>query len=160
MTTIRTLNALAFLTALLLLCGCGSTTAGTRSPDWTATDDAGIQHSLTDYRNAVVVLEFASVDGDTEDRVSPDIARVHQEFIGRPVHVFGVREGASEQAVSVYPTLVDGQSLISAYNVRVAPTVVVIGVRGTIIFHEQDCAGGLDTRVAAVIRSDLASARR
>lgn len=160
MTMMGTLKTAGLLTAILLLCGCSSTTAGKGSPDWTATDDAGIQHSLTDYRGAVVVLEFASVDGTVEDRVSRDIARVHQEFVGQPVHVFGVVESPADHAVSVYPVLVNGESLISAYNVRVAPTVVVIGVRGTIIFHEQDCAGGLDTRVAAVIRSDLASARR
>lgn len=114
---------------------------GEIAPDWKLNDAKGKPHSLSDYKDKVVVLDFWATWCGPCVRTMPEIEALHKKFQKRGVEVFGINLWEESNAVAyfeekkyTYKLLLNGEPLAKAYHVNVLPTIYIIGVSGEIIY--------------------------
>ncbi|MBR6028926.1 MAG: TlpA family protein disulfide reductase [Clostridia bacterium] len=142
----------ALLVLALALCGMAlgeDTTQREMAPDFTLFDQYAVQHSLSDYRGQVVLLNFWTTWCPWCIREMPDLEALYHELgensgsvvilgMGGPDTVDSVSE---EEIVSfleehgfTYPCVMDRDgSLFSLWGVEALPTTWMIRADGTIM---------------------------
>jgi peroxiredoxin len=122
-----------------------SVPVGNAAPDWTLSDHSGKQHRLSDYRGEIMVLNFWSSWCGYSKLGIPAIQKIHEEYNGRRIKVFGVSfqefEGVDTVAYlrSVggdFPNLLNGETVAETYGVKGVPAYYVIDREGKVAYAE------------------------
>ena len=161
---------------ILALCGFGPTIAsqdkkssseqqmkllpvGETAPDWQLSDAEGKQHSLSEYRGKVVVMDFWATWCGLCQGVMPRLQKLHQKYKDRGVVVFGVNSWENSDPVAMmkekgysYGLLLKGEDIADAYKVTSLPAIYIIGTDGKIIYSH---AGVDDKNLASMIEKYL-----
>lgn len=150
---IKTLAAgfLSFATAM-----CIHAQTPTKAPDFTAVDADGKQHSLTELKGKIAVLEFTNPGSPVtnkpgcpymvpryENKIMQNLAAKVQQAGGVYVAVNSnyYNTAADSQAIAkkygvTYPTLIDSEGTIGkAYGAKTTPDMIVINKEGNIIYQ-------------------------
>ena len=119
--------------------------AGTLAPDWRLPDAQGREHSLSDYKGKLVLLDFWGTWCVPCRVTMPGIQSIHERFKDRGVAVLGVAIGGDEAGDPAaymrahrftYGLLLKGDEVAALYNVGVLPGLYLIGDDGRIIHAE------------------------
>lgn len=161
---------------ILALCGIGPTVAsqdrkpaqeqpakllsvGETAPDWQLTDAEGKQHSLSEYRGKVVVMDFWATWCGLCYGVMPRLQKLHEKYKDKGVIVFGINSWENSDPVEVmkkkqysYGLLLKGEDIAEAYGVTSLPAIYIIGADGKIIYRH---AGADDKNLASLIEKYL-----
>ncbi len=139
----------------------GLLAAGSKAPDWELKTPDGKVVSLKSLHGQVVVLEFWATWCVTCNVAMPGVQKVHDEFKGQPVQVFGIStfERGGDPAAFMkkkgfsYGLLLDGNKVAEKYNINGIPTFYVIGADGKVLYAKS--AIGLEKEIARIIRENL-----
>jgi peroxiredoxin len=119
----------------------GLLAVGDAAPDWTLRDAEGREHSLSEYRGRVVVLDFWATWCALCSKVMPRMEKLHRKYGGQGVAVFGVSSFETGDAAAVmrkknctYGLLLKGEEIAPAYGVETLPVVCVIGPDGRVVY--------------------------
>jgi len=134
-------------------------TVGEAAPDWRLSDAVGKEHSLADYRDRIVVIDFWATWCGPCIRAMPELQRVYDRFRDRGVEVFGVNVWEDSNAAEfmkrngyTYGLLLRGENAADAYRVPSLPTLYVIGKDGKIIRATKGLDDGLEKFLESVLR--------
>ncbi len=117
---------------------------GDIAPDWTLKDGDGVEHSMTDYRGQLVVLDFWASWCPHCKNAMPAMQRLHDDYKDRGVAILGIncRERVGVDPVEFvresgfdYPILVDGGTVAPRYRVQDIPAFFVIGPDGRLLYR-------------------------
>jgi peroxiredoxin len=140
----------------------GLLAVGDLAPDWTLRDGEGREHSLSEYRGRVVILDFWATWCAPCFKVMPRMEKLHRKYGGRGVTVFGVSTfesgdpaAAMKKKDCTYGLLLKGEEIAPAYGVETLPAVCVIGADGRVIYSH---AGTDHKNLEAVIEKHLKGA--
>lgn len=134
--------------------------AGTLAPDWRLPDAQGREHSLSDYRGRLVLLDFWGTWCVPCRVTMPGIQSIHERFAGRGVAVLGVAIGGDEAGDPAaymrahrftYGLLLKGDEVAALYNVAVLPGLYLIGDDGRIIHAEYGYREGAKDELTRMI---------
>lgn len=139
----------------------GLLAAGTEAPDWELKAPDGEVVSLKSLRGQVVVLDFWATWCVPCKIAMPGVQKLHEEFQGKPVQVFGVStwERGSDPAKFMkkkgftYGLLLDGDKVAKNYNVNGIPTFYVIGADGKVLYANAGI--GQEKEIARIIRENI-----
>lgn len=113
------------------------------APDFTLLDPEGNEHTLSDYRGKIVILDFWATWCDPCLVVMPHLQAIHERFKDQGVVVIGVNvwENGDPKALMNargwdYLLLLKGDQVAADYKVSGIPTMVVIDHGGTIVRRE------------------------
>jgi len=117
---------------------------GEVAPDWTLTDPAGREHTLSDYRGKVVLLDFWATWCGPCKLAMPGLEELHQELKAKGLEVFGLncwdQPGAAERYMEeeelTYTTLLNADPVAQTYKVSGIPTFYLVGPDGRVLMHE------------------------
>lgn len=107
---------------------------GTLAPDWKL-DAQGKEHSLSDYRGKVVVMDFWATWCGPCIAAMPVMQALHDKFQKDGVVVMGISNkeeegtdpaGLMKKKGYTYLQLLKGDSIISAYKAESLPTFYII----------------------------------
>jgi peroxiredoxin/outer membrane lipoprotein-sorting protein len=127
---------------------------GSEAADFQLKDLEGREIQLKSLRGNVVLLNFWATWCGPCRLEMPVIEKLHQQFHGKGLHVFGVndeeidtiREYVAEHEYS-FPTLVDtDQQAMNLYQIRGIPTMVVIDRSGKIAQYRMGLSRETDLR--------------
>lgn len=146
-----------FAAAMLIVGGAalaelGKVAIGNEMPDFTLTDYNGEQHSLSEYRGKVVVLEFMSQHCPWSRGAAPAIAALSKEYPARDVVFLGIdshksttqadNKAYAERAGIPYPILRDEMNVYAdAVGATRTPEMYVVDREGRLVYH-----GAFDNR--------------
>lgn len=136
-----------------------SMATGVVAPDWTLPGSDGKQHSLSDYRGQLVLLDFwATWCGPCKAKM-PHIQEIHEEFKDKGLKVISVLsgdEGHEEEALEyiqdkgyTFDLVYGNEKLSDQYMIRFLPTVMLVDREGVVI-HHRDSPGindGIDEEI-------------
>ncbi|MFN8523481.1 MAG: TlpA disulfide reductase family protein [Chloroflexota bacterium] len=115
---------------------------GSRAPDFTLIDTAGVQHTLSQaLTEGPVVLAFFKADCPTCTLAFPYLERLHQSYRAGGWHLWSISQNPSRAAEwfnkntgVTFPTLIDGEDfpVSCAYDPPATPTIFFIDRQGTI----------------------------
>lgn len=128
------------------------------APDWKLTDLDGKEHSLSDYRGQVVVLDFWYRGCGWCIRAMPQIKEVVGHYSGQPVAVLGMNNDFNEKDARFvaekmdlnYPTL-KGRDMPGKYKVQAFPTLIFIDKKGNVRGRHSGWAPDLRDQVIKII---------
>ncbi|MGQ0553307.1 MAG: TlpA family protein disulfide reductase [Planctomycetota bacterium] len=112
--------------------------------DFTLKDAAGQEHSLSDFRGRVVLLDFwASWCGPCR-KAMPEIAELAHEYAGKGVEIVGVAIGEPGEKSAEYmkkqgfdyKLFVEGDAVAKQFGVQAIPTVVILDRDGRNVFQK------------------------
>ncbi len=136
---------------------------GQPSEDWNLQDLDGTQHSLSDYRGQVVLLDFWYRGCGWCIRAMPQIKQVADAFADRPVTVLGMN---TDQEIEDAHFVVDAMGLNynnlqatgipEKYGVTGFPTLVILDQQGTVRDIHVGYADDLIDQISATIERLLA----
>ena len=131
---------------------------GSRAPDWTLSDPQGQEHSLSDYRGGVVVMDFWATWCGPCVAAMPGLQRLHVEFQGRPVHIIGLNLWESEDPAAfmaahqlTYGLMLGADEVGEAYGVEGIPAIFAVGPDGRVIFRATGYSPDLEASLRAAI---------
>lgn len=134
--------------------------AGALAPDWRLPDAQGREHSLSDYRGKLVLLDFWGTWCVPCRVTMPGIQSLHERFKDRGVAVLGVAVGGDEAGDPAaymqahrftYGLLLKGDEVAGLYNVVVLPGLYLIGDDGRIIHAEYGYREGAKDELTRMI---------
>ena len=134
---------------------------GDVAPDWTLVDSEGVEHSMTDYRGRLVVLDFWATWCPHCNNAMPAMQRLHDEYEGSAVAILGIncreREGidAAEYVRKLgfdYPILVDTGTVAPRYRVQGIPAFFVIGPDGRLLYRSSGFGAEQERKLEQYIR--------
>ena len=131
---------------------------GEPAPDWELADLDGTIHRLSDYRGAVVVLDFWYRGCPWCIKAMPQLKKLRERFGDKTLVLFGVNvdkdvEDARFVADKLglnYPTLLSEETQ-KAYGVTGYPTIIVIDPAGGIADIHRGYADDLEEELAGTI---------
>lgn len=138
--------------------------AGTLAPDWRLPDAQGREHSLSDYRGKLVLLDFWGTWCVPCRLTMPGVQSIHERFGGRGVAVLGVAIGGDEAGDPAaymqahrftYGLLLKGDEVAGLYNVAVLPSLYLVGDDGRIIHAEYGYREGAKDELTRIIEGYL-----
>jgi thiol-disulfide isomerase/thioredoxin len=123
---------------------------GEVAPEWTLKDPAGREHTLSDYRGKVVVMDFWATWCGPCLRAMPGLQTLHEKYKDQGVVIFGINcwesgdpEALMQREGYTYTLLLDGDPVAAQYMVSGIPTFYVVSPDGRIAHH----AIGFDPRM-------------
>jgi len=116
---------------------------GQIAPKWALASPNGINHSLNDYRDKIVVLDFwATWCGPCRQQM-PKLQKVHENFSEKDVAVIGIstwEKGEPGKFMSQndynYQLLIKGEKIAEKYKVSALPTLYIINRDRKIIYSK------------------------
>jgi peroxiredoxin len=143
---------------------------GSDAPGWKLPDKDGGEHSLSDYRGKIVVLDFWGTWCVPCRKSMPQIQALHEKFKDRGVVVTGIdlgeEDGGGDPVAFMkrfkftYGLLLKGDATAQLYRASVLPTVYVIGPSGKILHAEFGYRENLGAELSAVIEQQLKAVGR
>lgn len=137
---------------------------GKAAPDFTLADPSGKQHTLSDYRGQVVVLDFWAIWCGPCKQAMPGLQKLHEHYAGKPVKIFGVNAWENGDPAAFmkgkgfdYGLLLEGDQVAGAYGVSSIPAFFVIGTDGTVIHSAVGFSPNGEVELQRVIDEHLAS---
>ncbi|MBN2562941.1 MAG: TlpA family protein disulfide reductase [Phycisphaerae bacterium] len=137
---------------------------GTQAPVWELKSPDGKTVSLEGLRGNVVVLDFWATWCGPCKLAMPGIQKLHEQFKGKPVKVFGVNCWESGDPVAymkeqsyTYGLLLKADEVAKAYGISGIPTLYVIGPDGQILFVFEGFEPDIEKDVARIITEALKS---
>lgn len=110
------------------------------APDFTLREPDGTEHTLSDYRGKIVILDFWATWCGPCLAVMPQLQEVHEQFKDQGVVMIGVNawENGDPAALMAarnwnYLLLLEGDQVAAQYQVTGIPTMVVIDQEGQIV---------------------------
>ena len=138
--------------------GGGGGLVGKPAPDFTLKSTTGETVSLQDFRGQVVVLDFWATWCGPCRMAMPSLQKVHEKYGGAGAVVLGLNcwENADPDKFMkdnkfTYATLLQADSVASAYGVSGIPTLVVVGKDGTIAGYEVGFRADLEQHLSGII---------
>ena len=112
------------------------------APEWKLLDSANREHSLSEYRGRIVLLDFWATWCGPCIQTMPVLQKLYAKFKSRGVEVFGVNVWEESNSVAymkqkgfTYTSLLKGEEIAKSYNVGGLPTLYIIGIDGKIIYR-------------------------
>lgn len=135
---------------------------GDLAPDWTLTDPTGKQHTLSEYRGKVVVMDFWATWCGPCLRAMPGLQELHEKYKDKDVVIFGINCWESGDPVAMmaregytYTLLLDGDPVAALYSVSGIPTFYVISPTGRVAHHAVGFDPQMEAKLAEIIDSLL-----
>lgn len=132
---------------------------GDAAPDWKLLDPQGKEHTLSEYKGKVVVLDFWATWCGPCAKVMPGMEKLHRKYGSRGVAVFGVNSWENGDPVAMmkkkgftYGLLLKGEEMAPTYGVTSLPVVYVIGADGRVVYSH---AGPQQKNLADLIEKQL-----
>lgn len=145
--------------------GNGLLEVGTDAPDWTLKDPRGKEHTLSEYKGKVVVLDFWAVWCGPCKAAMPSVQRLHKKFEkSGKVAIFGMNswERATNDPAKYmrdsglsYGLLLNADDVASAYKVTGIPAFYVIGPDGKILWNAVGHSPAHEKEIAEVIEKAI-----
>ena len=138
---------------------------GSEAPAFSLKDAGGEEHSLSDFRGSVLVLDFWATWCPPCRQAMPLVQKIHERFADEErVVVYGVatneRPGAKpaefmSKGGFTYGLLLSGESISAAYKAVALPTFYVIGTDGTVLHASVGFDPRLDVEIIGLIERHL-----
>lgn len=141
---------------------------GTAFPEFKLTDTTGKEHSLADYKDKILVLNFCTQECPFSRGADPSINELAKAYANKGVVFLGVDSNKNLEPAAIqahideakipYPILKDaGNKLADAVGARVTPEIYVIDKDGKLAYHgaPDDRAGPTDTPTAFYLKDAL-----
>lgn len=132
---------------------------GATAPDWQLNDSTGKQHTLSEYRGKIVVLDFWATWCGPCKEIMPRMQKLYEKYKDQGVAVFGVNSWENQdpgefmqQKRYTYGLLLKGEQITEAYKVTTMPAVYIIGADGRIIYNHE---GVDDKNLSGLIEKQL-----
>lgn len=130
------------------------------APDFTLKDPTGNEHTLSDYRGKVVILDFWATWCQPCLMVMPDLNAVHQQYKDQGVVVIGINAWENGDPAGLmkargwdYLLLLQGDRVAADYQVTGIPTMVVIDPSGMIVQRKVGASANVAEQLAAAIEA-------
>lgn len=142
---------------------------GSVAPAWTLKDPEGNEHSLSDYRGKVVVMDFWGTWCGWCVKAMPQIQAVHEKYKDKPVVVLGINNEHDKRADPkkfmedkkfTYGLLLKAETIAPKYKVRGWPTLYVIDPEGKVAFAESGFSPELEKILSEQIDKALTKTRK
>jgi thiol-disulfide isomerase/thioredoxin len=133
------------------------------APDWSAKDLAGKEHSLSQYRGQVVLLDFWFRQCSYCIRLVPQLDRVEQTFQGKPFVLLSMNTDENEEDARIAaerlglagPVLLHTDEIASGLGVDGFPTLVLIDqegkVRDILVGHSTSREAELEAAISRLL---------
>jgi thiol-disulfide isomerase/thioredoxin len=112
------------------------------APDWKLSDSANREHSLSEYRGKIIVMDFWATWCGPCIRAMPALQKLYDKYKTRGVKVFGINVWEESNSVAYmeqrkfnYGLLLNGEDVAKAYQVDSLPTLYIIGIDGKVIYR-------------------------
>jgi thiol-disulfide isomerase/thioredoxin len=112
---------------------------GELAPDWTLKDPEGREHTLSDYRGRLVIMDFWATWCGPCLRAMPGLQALHEKYAERGVVIFGINcwesgdpEAMMKEKGYTYTLLLEGDPVAAMYSVSGIPTFYVISPEGRV----------------------------
>ncbi|HQU85367.1 MAG TPA: TlpA disulfide reductase family protein, partial [Pyrinomonadaceae bacterium] len=112
------------------------------APNWTLFDASKNEHSLSDYRGKVIVMDFWATWCGPCIKSMPDLQKLYDKYKSRGVEVIGINVWEESNAALymrergfTYNLLLNGEETAKLYKVINLPTLYIIGTDGKIIYR-------------------------
>ncbi len=135
---------------------------GARAPEWELKTPDGRTVSLRGLRGNIVVMDFWATWCGPCKLAMPAVQKLHEEFKGESVKVFGVNCWESGDAAAfmkdkgyTYGLLLEADEVATAYRVSGIPTFYVIDREGRVLYAASGFSPDREKQIAEVIRSAL-----
>lgn len=141
---------------------------GAAFPDFKLTDSTGKEHSLADYKDKILVLNFCTQECPFSRGADPSINDLATTYADKGVVFLGVDSNKNLDAAAIqahideakipYPIVKDtGNKLADQVGARVTPEIYVIGKDGKLAYHgaPDDRAGPTETPKAHYLKDAL-----
>ncbi|MHC4416259.1 MAG: TlpA family protein disulfide reductase [Planctomycetota bacterium] len=137
---------------------------GNQAPNWTLKDGDGREHSLSEYRGQLVVLDFWATWCPHCRRAMPSVQQMHDQYSDRGVAVLAIncRDKANADPVGfvrgrgfTYPVLLDGNKIAPKYQVRGIPSFYVIAPDGRLLFKQSGFSAQVEQTIRRLIRQHV-----
>jgi peroxiredoxin len=141
---------------------------GAAFPDFKLTDTTGKEHSLANYKDKIVVLNFCTQECPFSRGADPSINELATAYADNDVVFLGVDSNKNLEPAAIqahideakipYPILKDTDNkLADAVGARVTPEIYVIGKDGKLAYHgaPDDRAGPTETPKAHYLKDAL-----
>ena len=117
---------------------------GDMAPDWQLVDPSGKQHSLSDYRGKIVVMDFWATWCLPCKSVMWHMEKLHEKYPESKVVVLGVNcwdqadaGVAMKRKNYTYTVLLKGEGIAVNYGISTLPSIYIIGVDGRVLYRHQ-----------------------
>lgn len=131
---------------LALSCQSHAINIGDPMPDFTLKDYDGKEHSLSQYKGKIVVIEFCSQECPYSRGADPDLAQLHAKYSGKGVVFLGIDshfkttpEEIKQYALKVkkpYPILKDVENKYAdKVDAKVTPEIFIVDKDGKLAYH-------------------------
>jgi thiol-disulfide isomerase/thioredoxin len=135
---------------------------GSEAPDWELKTPEGTTVRLKELRGNVVVMDFWATWCGPCKSAMPGVQKLHEEFAGKPVKVFGVNCWESGDAAKymrqkgyTYGLLLNADKVADAYHVSGIPTFYVIDPAGRIAHADVGAGPDHEKKLGKMIKAAL-----
>ena len=119
----------------------GGLAIGAPAPDFSLKDADGKDVTLASLKGQVVFLDFWATWCGPCRLAMPGVQKLHDEFKGRPVAVYGVNMNDDKDPIAymrdkkfTYGTLLNGEKIAKAYGIQGIPAFYLIGPDGKLLW--------------------------
>ncbi|HOV32571.1 MAG TPA: redoxin domain-containing protein [Candidatus Hydrogenedens sp.] len=141
-----TFLSLIFCVILGLSCRGTALSIGEAMPDFKLKDCDGNEHTLSQYKGKIVVIEFCSKECPYSRGADPDLIKLHEKYSSQGVVFLGIDshfqtqpEDIKKYALQikkVYPILKDIENKYAdLVGAKVTPEIFIIDKEGKIAYH-------------------------
>ncbi len=132
------------------------------APDWTLADPQGNKHSLKDFKDKIIVMDFWATWCGPCVKMMPELQKIHEKFLNQSVIVLGISTWERGDPIKFmnekgynYKLLMKGDEVAKKYGVTGIPTLYVIGQNGKIIFGDVGFKSDSYQRIVETIENEL-----
>ncbi|MCC6661751.1 MAG: TlpA family protein disulfide reductase [Phycisphaerales bacterium] len=135
---------------------------GKPAPAWTLKDADGKEHSLSDYKGKIVLMDFWATWCPPCRQAMPGVQAIHEKFAGKGVAVLGINAFESGDAPGfmkeqgfTYGLMMNADEVAAAYGVSGIPAFFVIGPEGELLFQGVGYSPQQEAKVEQTIEENL-----
>ena len=141
----------------------GAKAPAPKPEQWTLRDASGKEHSLSDYKGKLVMLDFWATWCGPCKRAMPSLQALHEKYADKGLVLFGANtweRGDSQKYMReqgfTYTNLLNADALADKYEVKGIPTFILFGADGTIVHRATGFSDKVKAELDAFIEGYLA----